>query len=486
MYLGIDVGTSAVKAVLVDDTGTAVDQASAALEISRPRPLWSEQNPADWWLATNAAVNALRRPLRAAVRAIGLSGQMHGATLLDRSHSALRPAILWNDGRSALECAELEAAVPDMGTITGNRAMPGFTAPKLLWVHRHEPQLFKATATVLLPKDYVRLRMTGELASDMSDSAGTLWLDVAARRWSAAMLAATGLDASQMPALYEGNDITGELRAELAEAWGMARVPVVAGGGDNAAGAVGVGVVRPGDAFLSLGTSGVLFLADDGFRPNPARGVHTFCHALPGRWHRMSVVLSAASCVDWAAQLCGLKNAAAMFELVERRAVPATSEIFLPYLSGERTPHNDPHAKGVLFGLTHESDAAAIGQAVLEGVAFALRDGLDALLASGSTIGEITVIGGGARSIYWGKVLSTVLGRPLTYRDGGTVGPSFGAARLARLGVDKAAIEDVCVRPAILHVVEPDDRLASHYASLQPRFRDLYQSLKSSYSEART
>jgi len=200
----------------------------------------------------------------------------------------------------------------------------------------------------------------------------------------------------------------------------------------------------------------------------------------------MSVVLSAASCVDWAAQLCGLKNAAAMFELVERRAVPATSEIFLPYLSGERTPHNDPHAKGVLFGLTHESDAAAIGQAVLEGVAFALRDGLDALLASGSTIGEITVIGGGARSIYWGKVLSTVLGRPLTYRDGGTVGPSFGAARLARLGVDKAAIEDVCVRPAILHVVEPDDRLASHYASLQPRFRDLYQSLKSSYSEART
>lgn len=486
MYLGIDVGTSAVKAVLVDETGTAVDQASAALAISRPQALWSEQNPADWWLATNAAVNALRRPLRAAVRAVGLSGQMHGATLLDKSHSALRPAILWNDGRSAPQCAELEAAVPRMGEITGNRAMPGFTAPKLLWVREHEPQVFKATASVVLPKDYVRLRMTGELASDMSDSAGTLWLDVAARRWSEAMLAASGLEVSNMPSLHEGNAVTGNLRAELAEAWGMKRVPVVAGGGDNAAGAVGVGVVRPGDAFLSLGTSGVLFLADDGFHPNPARGVHTFCHALPGRWHRMSVILSAASCVDWAAQLCGLKNGAAMFELVERRAQPAASEMFLPYLSGERTPHNDPHAKGVLFGLTHESDAAAIGQAVLEGVAFALRDGLDALLASGSAIGEITVIGGGARSSYWGNVLSAVLARPLTYRDGGTVGPAFGAARLARLGVERSAVEDVCVRPAILHVAEPDDRLAAHYARLQPRFRNLYQSLKSSFSEARS
>lgn len=484
MYLGIDVGTSAVKAVLVDETGAAVDQASASLEIARPQPLWSEQNPADWWVATNAAVNSLRRPLRAAVRGIGLSGQMHGATLLDKSRRALRPAILWNDGRSAAQCAELEAAVPNMGAITGNRAMPGFTAPKLLWVRRHEPAVFKATATVVLPKDYVRLRMTGELASDMSDSAGTLWLDVGARRWSDAMLAATGLDASQMPALFEGNGITGELRAELAEAWGMARVPVVAGGGDNAAGAVGVGVVRPGDAFLSLGTSGVLFLADDGFHPNPARGVHTFCHALPGHWHQMSVILSAASCLDWAAQLCGVKNAAAMFELVERRAQPAATEIFLPYLSGERTPHNDPHAKGVLFGLTHETDAAAIGQAVLEGVAFALRDGLDALLASGSTIGEITVIGGGARSTYWGKLLSAVLGRPLTYRDGGTVGPAFGAARLARLGVEGAAIEDVCVRPAILHVAEPEDRLGNHYAGVQPRFRELYQLLKGSFSEA--
>jgi xylulokinase len=483
MYMGIDIGTSAVKAAVVDETGRVIDQASSPLTVSRPHALWSEQNPADWWAAANSAVSGLRPPLRSAVRAIGLSGQMHGATLLDKNLRALRPAILWNDGRSARECADLEAAVPDMTRITGNRAMPGFTAPKLLWVRLHEPKIFDATAKVLLPKDYVRLRMTGELASDMSDSAGTLWLDVAQRRWSDAMLSGTGLDVSHMPALFEGNEITGELRAELAEAWGMSRVPVVAGGGDNAAGAVGVGVVRPGDAFLSLGTSGVLFLANDGYRPNPAGGVHTFCHAVPKHWHQMSVILSAASCVDWAARLCGLTDAGAMFALAEARGKPSGSEIFLPYLSGERTPHNDPNAQGVLFGLNHESDAAAIAQAVLEGVAFAFRDGMDALLASGASIESIAVIGGGARSAYWGGILSSVLRRPLTYRDSGAVGPAYGAARLARMGREKASIEDVCTPPPILHVAEPDDRLADLYAQKMRRFRALYQNLKGLFRE---
>ena len=325
MYLGLDIGTSAVKAAVIDDTGSVVDQASAALEVSRPHPLWSEQNPADWWSAANNAVSDLRLPVRKAVRAIGLSGQMHGATLLNKQQRALRPAILWNDGRSAQQCAELEAAVPEMARITGNRAMPGFTAPKLLWVREHEPKIFAEVATVLLPKDYVRLRMTGEMASDMSDSAGTLWLDVAKRRWSEAMLSGTGLDVSQMPKLSEGNEITGELRAEIAEAWGMSRVPVVAGGGDNAAGAIGVGVVRPGDSFLSLGTSGVLFLASDGYRPNPDGGVHTFCHAVPKHWHQMSVILSAASCVDWAARLCNLGDASAVIAAAEARGKPSSS-----------------------------------------------------------------------------------------------------------------------------------------------------------------
>jgi xylulokinase len=483
MYMGIDIGTSAVKAVVIDDGGAVADQASAPLSVSRPQPLWSEQNPADWWSAANIAVSDLRLTLRKAVRAIGLSGQMHGATLLDRKHQTLRPAILWNDGRSAQQCRELEHGVAAMLQITGNRAMPGFTAPKLLWVRQHEPEIFAQTATVLLPKDYVRLRMTGETASDMSDSAGTLWMDVAQRRWSEAMLAATGLGLEHMPALFEGNEITGSLRAELAEAWGMPRVPVVAGGGDNAAGAIGVGVVRSGDAFLSLGTSGVLFLANDGYRPNPEGGVHTFCHAVPNRWHQMSVILSAAGCVDWAARLCGLGSAGALFELAEARNRPADAEIFLPYLSGERTPHNDPHAKGVLFGLTHESTPAAIAQAVLEGVAFAFRDGMDALLASGTAIESISVIGGGARSAYWGRILSSVLRRPLAYRDAGTVGPAYGAARLARMGAERCAIEEVCTPPPILHVAEPDDRLSDLYSQRIGRFRSLYRHLKDSFVE---
>jgi xylulokinase len=483
MYLGIDVGTSCVKAVLVDERDTVVDQASATLAISRPHALWSEQHPADWWAATNGAVASLDPKLRAGVKTIGLAGQMHGATLLDRNMQALRPAILWNDGRSGAECAALETEVPELGQITGNRAMPGFTAPKLQWVRNHEPDVFAATHMVLLPKDYVRLRMTGDTASDMSDSAGTLWLDVAARDWSDTMLAATGMNRSHMPTLYEGNAVTGQLRAELAEAWGMARVPVVAGGGDNAAGAIGVGVVRPGDAFLSLGTSGVLFLANDGYRPNPAGGVHSFCHALPNRWHQMSVILSAASCVDWAARLCGVADAASLFALVEARGTPTTSEMFLPYLSGERTPHNDPNAKGVMFGLTHETDTAALGQAVLEGVAFAFRDGLDALLDSGATLDTITVIGGGARSAYWGKILASALGRPLIYRDGGEVGPAFGAARLARLGLGTDAIEDVCAPPPIIDIVEPDERLSDRFAARRPAFRHLYSTLKSSFTE---
>ncbi len=478
MYLGIDVGTSCVKAILMDAHGKVRDQATAALAISRLHPLWSEQNPADWWAATNRAVSELDSKLRAAVKGIGLSGQMHGATLLDKDRRTLRPAILWNDGRSDAECAALEAEVPNLGQITGNRAMPGFTAPKLQWLREHEPEVFVATDMVLLPKDYVRLRMTGDCASDMSDSAGTLWLDVAKRDWSDIMLAATGLARKHMPKLYEGSTITGALRAELAEAWGMMRVPVVAGGGDNAAGAVGVGVVRPGDAFLSLGTSGVLFLANDGCRPNPAGGVHTFCHALPDRWHQMSVILSAASCMNWAARLCGLPDAGALFAAVEARGKTVDTELFLPYLSGERTPHNNPHAHGVLFGLTHESDAAPIGQAVLEGVAMAFRDGLDALTDSGAHIDTITVIGGGARSRYWGSILSAALNRPLIYRDGGEIGPAFGAARLAQLGVEQGAVEDICTPPPITHVAEPNLAMVENLAAKQEKFRSLYTLLK--------
>jgi xylulokinase len=478
LYLGIDIGTSSVKAVLVDESGAVVDQASAPLPISRPHPGWSEQNPADWWEATNTAVVSLSAKLRHGVKAVGLSGQMHGATLLDAKDKALRPAILWNDGRSEAECGELEAAEPKSRKITGNIAMPGFTAPKLVWVRKHEPEIFAQTKTVLLPKDYVRLRMTGEKATDLSDAAGTLWVDVAKRKWSGAMLAATGLDESHMPKLCEGPDVTGKLRAELAEAWGMARVPVVAGGGDNAAGAVGVGVIDPGDAFLSLGTSGVLFLAGSAFLPNPERAVHAFCHALPNRWHQMTVMLSAASCVDWAAQASGCADAGALLAKVEARGRLDGTEVFLPYLSGERTPHNDPHARGVLFGINHDTDAGAIGQAVLEGVAFGFADGLDALIEAGATVGQISVIGGGARSPWWGRVIAAALGRPLAYRDGSEVGPAYGAARLARLGVTGEAVEDVCAPPPVRAVIEPDDRDIERLAGKRVQFAHLYQDLR--------
>ena len=317
MYLGIDIGTSSVKAVLVDDKDTVVEQASAPLNVSRPQAGWSEQNPADWWSATNAAVKALPAPLRKAVKAVGLSGQMHGATLLDASDKPLRPAILWNDGRSEQQCATLEKAEPRAREITGNIAMPGFTAPKIVWVRENEPAVFKDTRCVLLPKDYVRLLMTGEKVGEMSDAAGTLWLDVGKRRWSPEMLAATGLTESHMPRLVEGSDPSGTLLKAVAADWGMDAVPVAGGGGDNAAGAAGIGVIKPGDAFLSLGTSGVLFLVTPKFLPNPAKAVHAFCHCLPGVWHQMSVMLSAASCVDWAVKLTGTKDAAELLSKVE-------------------------------------------------------------------------------------------------------------------------------------------------------------------------
>lgn len=484
MFLGIDIGTSAVKAVLVDPVGAIADQASAPLEVMRPAPLHSEQRPADWWAATNLAVSSLMAEARAKTQAIGLSGQMHGATLLDAADKPLRNAVLWNDGRSGQECAELEAAVPESREITGNLAMPGFTAPKLLWVARHEPDLFSRIATVLLPKDYVRLRLTGEKASDMSDSAGTLWLDVARRAWSDAMLAGCGLSDAQMPELYEGNEITGTLRSELAEAWGMACVPVAAGAGDNAAGAAGVGVINRGEALLSLGTSGVLFLADDAYRPNPKDAVHTFCHCLPGLWHHMSVLLSAASCIDWAARATGADDAGALLAEVEAGAPDPAELMFLPYLSGERTPHNDPDAKGVVFGLTHESGRAELGQAVLEGVAFAFADGLDALAHTGAPIDAISVIGGGARSGYWGKILSAVLNRPLIYREGAEAGPAYGAARLARLTVTGEEPRDVCVAPPVRTVIEPEDRLVARYADRRPVFQSLYANLRSLFKEA--
>jgi len=478
-YLGIDVGTSAVKAVLLRESGEVTDQASAPLEVSRPRPLWSEQDPDDWWRATDAAVRQLAaRGATRGVRAVGLSGQMHGATLLDAGLRPLRPAILWNDGRSASQCRTLEAAAPESRAITGNLAMPGFTAPKLLWVREHEPSLFERIRAVLLPKDYVRLCMTGERATDLSDASGTLWLDVAKRRWSEPMLAACELPLAAMPALFEGPEETGRLRAEVADAWGMARVPVAAGAGDQAAGATGAGVIAPGEASLSLGTSGVLFSADDRFRPNPERAMHAFCHCLPGTWHEMSVLLSAASCVSWVARVTGAADEAALLAEVEAADRPSERLLFLPYLSGERTPHNDPEATGVFVGLAHDTDRAALARAVLEGVAFAFADAQAVLEEAGVVLREVSVIGGGARSRLWGRILASVLGRPLVYRTASEVGPALGAARLARLCVSGESAAVVCTPPPVAWTAEPEPALGTFYAPRLEAFRELYRRLR--------
>ncbi|MDP9422783.1 MAG: xylulokinase [Pseudomonadota bacterium] len=480
MFLGIDIGTSAVKAVIMGEDGGIVE-ASAPLTVQRPEPLCSEQDPDAWWSAANKAVLALPTETRKKVHAIGLAGQMHGATLLDASDRPLRPAILWNDGRSEAECTELEAAEPRSREITANMAFAGFTAPKLLWVAKHEPEVFAKIASVLLPKDYVRLQMTGDKATDVSDASGTLWLDVAKRRWSSEMLAATGLDEGHMPRLYEGVEVTGVLRADVARSWGMDQVPVAAGGGDNAAAAVGAGVIANGDAFISLGTSGVSFVATDSLRSDADRGLHAFCHSIPGRWHQMAVMLSAAASLDWAANLLCMD----VVELCEsaRMADARATPIFLPYLSGERTPHADPHAKGVFFGMTADTGPEELARSVLDGVAMGLRDGFDVIRASGSSVESFTVVGGGSRSPYWGRLIAAALDRPLVYREAGAVGPALGAARLAQVAIGAGTLQGSCAPPPAIDTVEPERDLTAYYAELQPRFRALYTALQRNFRD---
>ena len=424
----------------------------------------------------------------AQVQGIGLSGQMHGAVALDAADRVLRPAILWNDGRSAPQCEQMMAACPSLPTITGNLAMPGFTAPKLAWMREHEPELFAQVRKVLLPKDWLRLQLSGEHVSEMSDAAGTLWLDVGKRRWSAEALALTGLDESQMPRLVEGSEISATLKPSLSTRWGLsAAIPIAGGAGDNAASAVGMGAVRPGQGFLSLGTSGVIFLCNDRFRPNPARAVHAFCHALPDTWHQMSVMLSAASALRWVTQLLGQPGGeAARSEQVARLTATqrAQAPLFLPYLSGERTPHNNANAQGVFFGLTHEHDAAALGYAVLEGVGFGLLDGWRALTAGvadeGGGAESLALVGGGARSTWWATMLASLLDVRLVTGVGAEAGGALGAARLAWLACG-GDLAEVCRTPDVARVAEPDAALAAELLSRHARFQRLYGALRSEF-----
>lgn len=476
MYIGLDLGTSGLKGVLIGEDQKVLAEATAPLTVSRPEEGWSEQAPSDWISAAETVFDRLsaQRGL-SRVRGIGLSGHMHGATLLDKRDEVLRPCILWNDTRSQLEASELDND-PDFRRLTGNIVFPGFTAPKLLWVARHEPAIRARVAKVLLPKDYLRLWLTGDHVGEMSDAAGTSWLDTGRRDWSDQLLAKTGLDRSHMPRLVEGSAVSGVLREALTARWGLPKGVVVAGGGgDNAASGVGVGVVRAGEAFVSLGTSGVLFAANDGYQPDPATAVHTFCHALPNTWHQMGVILAATDALNWYARLVGCDAAQLTGELGALQAPGKT--LFLPYLGGERTPLNSASVRGAFTGLEHATDRQAGTRAVLEGVTYAIRDCRDALAATGTRLDHLLAVGGGSKSDYWLKLIATALDCPVALPVAGDFGGAFGAARLAIMAATGAGAE-IATLPKIARVIEPDATLKDALDAGHARYRAAQTAIK--------
>jgi xylulokinase len=487
-FLGIDLGTSAVKALVVDERQTVRAAAEAKLSVSHPTPLASEQNPDDWWRAVCAALDEIAASdpgAMDAVAAIGLSGQMHGTVLLDADDQPIRPAMLWNDGRAHAEADELKRLGAELAAELGVPALAGFTAPKLLWLARHEPAALARTRSLLLPKDFLRLRLTGERATDPSDAAGTWLLDEAARNWSPRAIAAIGLNPDWLPRIVEGSAPTGTLRPEIARRFRLHPGVVVAGGGgDTMAGGVGIGAVEDGRAFVGLSTSAQLFVAANAHRPAPERLVHAFCHAVPGRWCQMAALLNGASVLAAVAHLLGDADISTLLAEVEARFAGPSRLLVLPYLSGERTPHDDPYAKGVVFGLTGDTSRADLVQAALEGVAFSLADGRDALSVAGTHVASAGIIGGGARSLLWTRLIASVLRIPLRVYAGGARGPAFGAARLARLALGMDNPLDVLVEPPVTQVVEPDAALSDAYEPRLAAFRRLYTALRPEFAVA--
>ena len=468
MYIGLDLGTSGLKGILIDADQKVLAEATAPLTVQRPHDGWSEQSPDSWITAAEAVLDKLSAHGLGAVRGIGLSGHMHGATLLDASDDVLRPCILWNDTRSHVEAAEMDGD-PLFRRVTGNIVFPGFTAPKLASVQKHEPALWAKVAKVLLPKDYLRLWLTGDHVGEMSDAAGTAWFDTGRRDWSEDLLSATGLTRAQMPRLVEGSAVSGQLRSELASRWSLpAGVVVAGGGGDNAAAGVGVGVVKAGQAFVSLGTSGVLFAANNGYQPDPATAVHTFCHALPNTWHQMGVVLAATDALNWYAGLVGQSAGTLTGELGALQS-PGKA-LFLPYLGGERTPLNDAAIRGAFLGLEHQTDRAAGTRAVLEGVTFAFRDSRDALAATGTKLESLLAVGGGAKSDYWLKAIATALDCPVLVPAAGDFGGALGAARLGMMAATGAGAE-IATMPPIARTIDPDPKLTAAFDVGHARYR---------------
>ncbi|WP_111559155.1 xylulokinase [Paracoccus sediminilitoris] len=473
-YLGIDLGTSGLRALLVGDDGQPVGAAESHYHARNPHPGWSEQDPADWITAFRDAVGQLRdrHPEFSDLRGIAVAGHMHGATVLGADDQVLRPCILWNDTRSHVQAASLDAQ-PEFRALTGNIVFPGFTAPKLDWMAAQEPELRAKVAHVLLPAAYLNLWLTGDHVGDLSDASGTSWLDTAARDWSDDLLGRTGLDRTEMPRLVEGSEPAGQLRAELAAEWGLRNPVTVAGGaGDNAAAACGIGAMTEGAGFVSLGTSGVLLMARDGYRPAPETALHSFCHAVPDTWYQMGVMLSATDCLNWLARITGATPADLTAGLGDLRAPGPVR--FLPYLSGERTPHNDPRIRGSFTGLALATDRDDMTRAVLEGVAFGLRDSLEALRATGARPDSLMAIGGGARSRYWLQVIATALDVTLDLPAGGEFGAALGAARLAMVASGAGDVAQVMTPPQITDRVAPDP-------ALRGAFDDAYQGFRAAY-----
>ena len=480
-FLGIDLGTSGVKSVLVDRDQAVLTTATVALATSRPHPGWSEQAPEDWWQAVCRSIQQISASDAGldGVRAIGLSGQMHGLVLLNDAGAALRPAILWNDARAVDEAASFAERHPEFADIAGAAQSPSFWPAKLLWLQRYEPDCLARARHMLLPKDFIRHRLTGLVQTDPCDAGGTLLFDQAARAWSSPICAACALDPAQLPDVLEGSQPGGRVLDRVAATWGLPRGVVVAGGaGDAAAGAIGIGAVAGGCATISLGTAAQIFVSTSSWRPAAAAGVQAFAHALPGLWFQSAAVLNGASALAWATRLLGQEDPAALLDAAEAQYAGPGKLLFLPYLTGERAPHNDPLARGVLFGLTPDVAAPQLVQAVLEGVAYSLADASDALARAGTRIERAALVGGGARNAFWTRIIADTLGVPVLRYRGVDTGPAFGAARLARLAVTGEAVEAVCGAPAILDRTLPEPSRQSRYADVLVRYRNLYQAVR--------
>jgi xylulokinase len=490
LLLGIDLSTTGAKALLIDHDGRVVSSATTPLSLSTPHALWSEQDPRDWWTATAGSIAKALAEANAsgeAIAAIGLTGQMHGLVLLDHEAKVLRPAILWNDQRCGAECDEIRARITRerLVNITGNDALTGFTAPKILWVEKHEPEIYRRVKHVLLPKDYIRYKLTGALAMDKADGSGTMLFDLGKRAWSPEILNALNISPDWLPPTFEGHEITSEVNSEAASLTGLRKgTPVVAGGGDQSAQAVGVGVVRPGTIAVTLGTSGVVFAATESPLVEPAGRLHAFCHAVAGRWHLMGVMLSAAGSLQWYRDKFARDSS--FDALVEEAAqVPAGSEglIFLPYLSGERTPHPDPLARGAWIGLTTRHGQGHLTRSVLEGVAFGLKDIFELMREAGlGSIEQVRLSGGGAKSSLWRQILADILGVELVTVNT-TEGAAFGAALLAGIGAGVWPDVDIaCARTIFVKdCVSPNRETAERYQSLYQQYQNLYPALKSTF-----